>query len=362
MSKATATGESPEALLEETIERIRPTDQRSYRAAVAALDAKTKPRGSLGRLEDLACRVAAIRRTSTPGQLSAAIVVAAADHGVAREGVSAYPQEVTRQMLANFAAGGAAVCLLAREAGASLRVVDAGAAEPLLDTAVRQLRIAPGTANIVEGPAMTREQALEAIAAGISIAAELEAEGIGMVALGEMGISNTTSASALCAVFLAADPALVCGRGSGIGGERLAHKIAVIRRAIAVNAPDPTDPLAVLAALGGFEIGVLAGVALGAAARHLVVVLDGFITGVAALVAARLEPHAGEAMIAAHRSPEPGHALVLEALGLEPLLDLGLRLGEGTGAALALPLIQSALVVLSEMATFGEAGVTDAGR
>jgi nicotinate-nucleotide--dimethylbenzimidazole phosphoribosyltransferase len=362
MSREAATEERAGALLSETIARIAPTDQASYSAARAALDAKTKPRGSLGRLEELACRISAIRRTQTPGRLSAAIVLAAADHGIAREGVSAYPQEVTSQMLANLAAGGAAVCVLARQAGASLVVVDAGVVNPLTDARIRPLRIAAGTANAAEGPAMSREQALEAIAAGIAVADGLASEGIGLVALGEMGIANTTSASALCAVLLPADAAAVCGRGTGIDDERLAHKIGVVRRAIAANAPDPGDPLGVLAGLGGFEIALLVGVALGAAARHLVVILDGFITGAAALIAARFEPLVGEAMIAAHRSPEPGHALLLDDLGLEPLFELDLRLGEGSGAALALPLVHAALAILSDMATFSEAGVTDAGR
>jgi nicotinate-nucleotide--dimethylbenzimidazole phosphoribosyltransferase len=357
-----ATTEHPRSLLRETIARIAPADAQAHAAARAALDEKTKPRGSLGRLEELACQIAAIRRTPAPGRLPAAIVLAAADHGVAREGVSAYPQEVTRQMLANFAAGGAAVCVLAREVGASLLVVDAGVAKPLEHPAIRQFRFGPGTVSSADGPAMRPEQALGAIAAGIAVADELATEGIAVVALGEMGIANTTSASALCSALLGVDPALVCGRGSGIDDEGLARKIEVVGRALAANAPDPEDPLAVLAGLGGFEIAFLVGVALGAAGRGQVVLLDGFITGAAALVAARLEPLAAEAMIAAHLSPEPGHALILEALGLEPLLDLGLRLGEGSGAALALPLIHAALAVLSDMATFGDAGVTDAGR
>jgi nicotinate-nucleotide--dimethylbenzimidazole phosphoribosyltransferase len=351
-----------EALLAERIELVRLADRESYEAARASLDAKTKPRGSLGRLEQLACEIAAIRRTPNPGPLSAAIVLAAGDHGFAREGVSAYPQEVTGQMLANFASGGAAVAVLARETGASLLVVDAGVATPVLDARIRSLRIGAGTANAVEGAAMTREQALQAIAAGISIADELADAGIGAVAVGEMGIGNTTSASALAAILLAVDPALVCGTGTGLGAGGVARKVAVVRRAIEVNAPDPADPVGVLAAVGGFEIGLLVGLALGAASRSLVVVLDGFITGAAALVAARLAPPAAEAMIAAHVSPEPGHVLVLDALGLDPLLDLGLRLGEGTGAALALPLLRCALAVLADMATFSEAGVTDAGR
>jgi nicotinate-nucleotide--dimethylbenzimidazole phosphoribosyltransferase len=335
-------------VLVETIAAIAPPDREAYEAARAVLDAKTKPRGSLGRLEELACRIAAIRGTPSPGPLRATIVVAAADHGVAAEGVSAYPQEVTRQMLANFDSGGAAVCVLARQAGAGLRVVDAG--------------VGTGTANLAEGPAMSRDRALELIAQGIALAGELADGGTGIVGLGEMGIANSTSASALCAVLLGVDPASICGRGAGLDDERLARKTAVVRRALEVNAPDPGDPLGALAALGGLEIAFLVGVAVGAAARGIVVLLDGFIVGAAALLAARLAPLAVDSMVAAHRSAEPGHSLVLDALGLEPLLDLGLRLGEGSGAALALPIVHSAVAVLEEMTTFEAAGVTDAGR
>jgi nicotinate-nucleotide--dimethylbenzimidazole phosphoribosyltransferase len=314
-------------------------------AARAALDAKTKPRGSLGRLEDLAVRLAAIRGDANPGPLRAAIVLAAADHGVAARGVSAYPQEVTGQMLANFEAGGAAVCVLARRAGAELRVFDLGVGTP--------------TGDIAEGPAMSRERAEECLARGDAVAAELAAEGFGIVALGEMGIGNTTSASALVAALLGVEPAAVVGRGTGVDDAGLARKVAVVALALDVNRTD--DPLGTLAALGGFEIAFLCGVAVGAATRGVAVVLDGFITGSAALVAERLSPGARDAMVAAHLSPEPGHRLVLEALGLEPLLDLGLRLGEGSGAALALPIVQAALAVLEEMATFESAGVSDRG-
>jgi nicotinate-nucleotide--dimethylbenzimidazole phosphoribosyltransferase len=316
--------------------------------AQARLDAKTKPRGSLGRLEKLACRIAAIRGTPTPGRLEATVVVAAADHGVAAEGVSAYPQEVTRQMLANFESGGAAVCVLARAAGASLRVVDLGVGNP--------------TANIAGGPAMSRADAEEYVARGGALASDLAREGFGIVALGEMGIGNTTSAAALCAALLPAEPAAVCGPGTGLDEAGIARKIEVVGRALAVNDVDRTDPMAVLAALGGFEIALLCGIAIGAAAERLVVLLDGFITGAAALVAARLAPETVGSMIAAHLSPEPGHRLVLDRLGLDPLLDLGLRLGEGSGAALALPLVHASLAVLEDMATFESAGVTDAGR
>jgi nicotinate-nucleotide--dimethylbenzimidazole phosphoribosyltransferase len=325
------------------------------------LDAKTKPRGSLGRLEELAVQIAAIRGTPAPGRLPAAVVVAAADHGVAARSVSAYPQEVTAQMLANFAAGGAAICVLARLAGAELHVFDLGVAGPPVP-GVRDLRIAPGTSDLTEGPAMTRERAARCLAAGATVAAELAEKGIGIVALGEMGIGNTTSASALAAAFLDAEPEAVCGSGTGLDAAGLARKVAAVRRALEVNDQDGSDPVATLAALGGFEIAFLTGVALDAAERRLVVLLDGFITGAAALAAEGIRPGTSAAMVAAHRSPEPGHALVLEALGLDPLLDLGLRLGEGTGAALALPLLHAAPAILDEMATFDSAGVTDAGR
>jgi nicotinate-nucleotide--dimethylbenzimidazole phosphoribosyltransferase len=319
-----------------------------------AYDAKTKPRQSLGRLEDLGVRIAEIRGF-VPRSLDAAIVVAAADHGVAAAGVSAYPQEVTTQMVANFVSGGAAINVLARETGADLVLVDAGVATAFAHERVRRVRIGAGTANLAEGPAMTDGEAERALGAGRELAGELTAYDV--VGLGEMGIGNTTSASALTASLLGVDPAEVCGAGTGLDEEGIARKIEVVRHALDVNAG--RDPLA---ALGGFEIAFLTGLALGCAERRIVVLLDGFITGAAALAAARIEPRSVDAMIAAHRSPEPGHAFVLEALGLEPLLDLGLRLGEGSGAALALPLLRAAIAILNEMATFADAGVTDAGR
>jgi nicotinate-nucleotide--dimethylbenzimidazole phosphoribosyltransferase len=342
--------------------RIVPVDDDAATAARVELDRKTKPRGSLGALEELAVRIAAVRGSAAPAPLQAAIVVVAADHGVAQEGVSAYPQEVTRQMLATFATGGAAVSVLARSAGAELAVVDAGVVEPLRDPAIRNLRLGAGTANAVEGAAMPRELAAEAVRRGTVLAGELTGRGVTVVALGEMGIGNTTSASALACALLARAPQDVCGPGTGLDPAGVARKAAVVQRMLERNRPDPHDPLGVLAALGGFEIGILVGVALGAAAGSAVVVLDGFISTVAALLAARLEPPLEGYLVASHRSPEPGHAVVLEALGLTPLLDLGLRLGEGSGAALALPLLRAARDVLVEMATFEGAGVTDTGR
>jgi len=334
--------------LAQAIARVRPADTAAGDAVQAALDAKTKPRGSLGRLEELACRIASARGTTTPGPIRATVVVAAGDHGVARDGVSAYPQEVTRQMLANFDAGGAAVCVLARAAGADLRVVDCG--------------VGTGTANLADGPAMSPDEALVQVDAGVALAGELVAGGTTVVALGEMGIGNSTAAAALAAALLGVEPRLVCGRGTGLDDAGVARKIAIVERALEVNAARLDDAIGTLAALGGFEIAFLVGVALGAAADRAVVLLDGFITAAAALVAVRLAPAARDSMIAAHVSPEPGHRLILDELGLVPLLDLGLRLGEGSGAAVALPLLHAAAAIVDEMATFAAAGVTDAGR
>jgi nicotinate-nucleotide--dimethylbenzimidazole phosphoribosyltransferase len=290
------------------------------------------------------------------------VVVVAADHGVAADGVSAYPQEVTRQMVANFASGGAAICVLARATGAELVVVDAGVVEPFRHPTVRDLRLGPGTANASEGPAMSREQAVDAILRGAALAGELAANGAGLVALGEMGIGNTTSASAIVASLLERDPAGLCGPGTGLDREGVNRKIAVVRRMLAVNRPDPNDPVDVLRGVGGFELGVLVGLALGSAAARCVLLLDGFITGAAALLAVRLAPALDGFLVAGHRSPEPGHVAVLEALRLEPLLDLEMRLGEGSGAALSLPIVEASCAILREMATFSDAGVTDTGR
>jgi nicotinate-nucleotide--dimethylbenzimidazole phosphoribosyltransferase len=351
-----------EDVLAQTLAAIGGPDPAGARATRAALDAKTKPRGSLGRLEEIARCVGAIRGTASLAPLPAAIVVVAGDHGVAAEGVSAYPPEVTAQMVANFARGGAAINVLAGRAGAELLVVDAGVAAPIDDPAVRPLRIGAGTANFVSEAAMSRTQAVDAIAAGIEIARELADRGVGIVGLGEMGIGNSTSAAAITAALLGCDAQQVCGRGTGIDDRALARKVGVVRGALRVHDLGPRDPIGVLAAVGGFEIGVLAGLALGGAAERVVVLVDGFIATAAMLVAAGLAPSTRSSMLAAHCSPEPGHAIALAALGLEPLLDLGMRLGEGSGAALALPIVQASLAIVSEMATFDSAGVTDAGR
>lgn len=348
-------------LLMATIDRIPAPDRAAAAAAQARLDSKTKPRGSLGRLERLACGIAATLGRE-PDSVRAAIVVAAADHGVAAEGVSAYPQEVTGQMVATYLAGGAAINVLARRAGAEVIVVDAGIAERPSGRQLRSLRIGPGTANFLHGPAMSDEQAFRSITAGIELTEGLTAAGFTVIGLGEMGIGNTTSASAITAALLEVEPVLVCGRGTGLDDAGVARKVELVRRTLTLHKPRPDDAIGVLASVGGFEIGVLAGVALGAAGHRVPVILDGFITGAAALLATRLAPALSDHLIAAHRSPEPGHEHVLRALGLEPLLDLELRLGEGTGVALAIPIIESALALLDEMATFDGAGVTDAGR
>ena len=347
-----------------TTAQVGPADAACAAAAQRAMDGKTKPRGSLGRLESIASRVAGIRHLAAPGPAPSVVIVAAADHGIAAEDVSAYPQEVTAQMLRNFATGGAAVCVLARRAGARLVVVDAGVASQLGDVpGISSRRIGSGTANATRGPAMSMDQAFDALAVGIDLVQELAADGVGLVGVGEMGIANTTSAAALVAALLSVEPELVCGRGTGVDDEGLARKVGAVRRALAANADAVGigEPVGVLAAVGGFEIGVLSGVMLGAAGARIPVLLDGFITAAAALVAARISPLCSESMLASHRSTEPGHMVVLDALGLEPILDLGMRLGEGSGAALAIPIVDAALGLLEEMATFHDANVTDAG-
>lgn len=349
-------------LLGELARAVVAADERVARDARAALDAKTKPRGSLGRLEDLAVRIAMVRGDVQPAPLAPIVVVAAADHGVAVEGVSAYPREVTGQMLANFRAGGAAVAVLCRQAHARLVVVDAGVLEPPSTPGTIDLSLGRGTANAAVGPAMPRSVAVDGLVRGAALGGRLVDEGAGVVALGEMGIGNTTVAAALTSTLLECDPAAACGRGTGLDAAGLVHKIEVVRRMLVVNRPAASDPVGTLAAIGGFEVAVLAGIALGAAAGRAVVLLDGFISTVAALVAARIAPPLADYLVAAHRSPEPGHGLVLDALGLEPLLDLELRLGEGSGAALALPLLVAARAILVEMATFADAGVSDTGR
>jgi len=343
--------------LETLIAKVAAPDPGVALAAQSRLDRLTKPRGSLGRLEELALRVAVIVGHDRPRVERPVIFTLAADHGVVAEGVSAYPQAVTAQMVANFAAGGAGVNVLARHVGATVVVADLGVATDLGHPKVVARKIARGTASLATGAAMSRAEAEAAIEAGAGLVDEAAPDCIGT---GEMGIGNTTAASALTSALTGADPGRVTGRGTGLDEPAWRRKVEVVRRALAVNRPDPRDPLGVLAALGGLEIAGLVGVILAGAARRLPVVLDGFIATAAALVAVRLCPPSREYLVASHRSAEPGHRVLLETLGLAPYLDLGLRLGEGTGAALGIGLLRAALACYTEMATFAEAGV--AGR
>ncbi len=346
--------------LSQAIERIEPADAAAMALAEARQGSLTKPPGSLGRLEELSIRLAGIFRTARPSIGGKAVIVAAGDHGVVAQGVTGYPQEVTAQMVLNFLAGGAAISVMCRHLGIRQVIVDAGVAADLPEhPELRQLKIGRGTRDISLGPAMTRREAEECLEAGINLAAEVTDSGVDLLATGDMGIGNTTASSAITAAVTGLDPELTTGEGTGRSAEEIQHKIAVVRTALAVNSPDPLEGTDLLMKLGGFEIGVLSGVMLGAAAMRRPVVIDGFISSAAALVAQAVCPPARDYMIASHVSAERGHRGALSALGLEPLFDLGMRLGEGTGAALAIPIVEAAAATLSEMATFAEAGVSD---
>ncbi len=345
--------------LKQTIAAIKPLDSEAVQRARERQDQLTKPQGSLGVLEQLSLQLAGIQGTEKPAIGRKVIIVMAGDHGIVAEGVSAFPQEVTPQMVANFAAGGAGINVLARHSGCEVRVVDVGVAVPLEIEGVIGRKVRPGTANIAAGPAMTREEAAAAVEAGIEVAEAEIAAGADLLGTGDMGIGNTTPSSAILTVFSGAATELTVGRGTGIGTDALAHKRDVVQRAIAVNQPDAGDGLDVLSKVGGLEIGGLAGVILGAAAGRVPVVIDGFISSAAAMVAASLAPESKNYMIASHVSVEPGHKLMLEELGLKPMLFMDMRLGEGTGAALAASLVEAAAKVICEMATFAEAGVAE---
>jgi nicotinate-nucleotide--dimethylbenzimidazole phosphoribosyltransferase len=340
------------------LDAIAAPDVAAGAAAQHHLDQLTKPPGSLGRLEELAVALAALR--AGPPRVDRPVVfVLAADHGVTAEGVSAYPQVVTGQMLENFLRGGAAINVLARQVGARVVVADFGVAGPRRAAAgLVDRRLGHGTANLARGPAMSRQQATAGIEAGVGLVEAAAADGADLVVTGEMGIGNTTSASAITAVFTGAEPEAVTGRGTGVDEAGWRRKVEVVRRAIALNRPEPSDPVDVLAKVGGFEIAGLVGIVLAGAARRLPVVLDGFIAGAAALVAVALAPATRHALFAAHRSAEPGHLLMLQHLGLRPYLDLSLRLGEGTGGALFVSLARAAAALYAEMATFKSAGVS----
>ncbi len=350
------------SLLETTVAQIPSLDTRLVAQAQQHLDRLTKPRGSLGRLEELAWRYVCITGQVPPKLGRKTVVVFAADHGVTAEGVSAYPQEVTAQMVRNFLYGGAAINVLARQVGAEVRVVDIGVATglPALPGLLHR-KVRAGTANIACGPAMQRQEARQCVEIGIALAAQCYHEGVSLVATGDMGIGNTTPSSALVAVFTGAAVAEVTGYGTGIDAATWQRKVAVIEQALRVNAPRADDPLGALAAVGGLEIGGIAGLILGCARYRLPVLIDGLIATAGALVAAALQPRVKDFLIAAHTSVEVGQQVAWRFLGQQPLLDLQLRLGEGTGAVLAMPLVEAAVRVYNEMATFDEAGVSDRG-
>ncbi|WP_019869180.1 nicotinate-nucleotide--dimethylbenzimidazole phosphoribosyltransferase [Salinispora oceanensis] len=360
-------------MLETTRAAIAPLDEQAMAAAADLQRRLTKPAGSLGVLEDLSLRLAGLAGACPPPLPEpAAVAIFAGDHGVHAQGVTPWPQEVTGQMIGNFLAGGAVVNAFARQAGAAVTVVDVGVATPPTpSTAVPpgpapaggagprlvEANVRRGTRDLAVTAALTRDEARAAVETGIQVAGELVDAGAAILLTGDMGIGNTTPAAALIAVFAEADPAAVTGRGTGVDDPTHQRKIEVVRAALRRHQPDPTDPLGVLAAVGGLEHAALTGLILGAAARRVPVLLDGVIADSAALAAAAFAPAATGAMVAGHRSVEPGATVALRRLGLTPLVDLGLRLGEGTGALLALPVVAGAVRVLHEVATFDSAGV-----
>jgi len=347
-------------LLSNTIGMIKPLDKEVMAQAQARQDMLTKPQGSLGRLEELSIQLAGIQGKPIPQIRHKAIITMAGDHGVVAEKVGNWPQEVTAQMVYNFLGGGAGINVITRQVSTRIIVVDMGVASEITPNPhLLSRKVAPGTKNIATGAAMTEEQAVTAIETGIEIVKDEVAKGLDIVGTGDMGIGNTTPSAAICAVITGKPVAEVTGRGTGITDEQLTHKVEVITKALAVNHPDPKQPLTVLAKIGGFEIGGLAGVMLGAAAHRLPVVIDGFISGAAALIATALAPGLKDYLIAAHLSAESGHRLLLEHLGLKPLLSLDMRLGEGTGAALGIFLVEASARLLAEMSTFAEAEVSE---
>jgi len=349
--------------IKEVIDRIRPIDKEIMVETQKRLDNLTKPRGSLGRLEELARKVVAITGQRDPKFKEKVIFTMVGDHGVVEEGVSAYPSEVTPQMVYNFIRGGAGINVLARHVGARVKVIDMGVAVKIKNQKskiknFKDKKIGFGTKNITKGPAMTREEAIRSIAAGIEVFEEELQGGIDIVGTGDMGIGNTTPSSAIIAAFSGVDVREVTGRGTGIDDEAFNRKVEVVRKALDINKPDPDDPVDVLAKVGGFEIGGLCGITLAAASHRKPIVIDGFISTAGALIAVKLAPVVKEYLIASHNSAETGHRIMLDYMGLRPLLDLDLRLGEGTGAALGIGLVEAGVKVLTQMATFDSAGVS----
>jgi len=348
--------------LDEVIKQIQPLDETAMQAARDRQNILTKPQGSLGRLEELSIQLAGMMANPFPSVERKAVIVMAADHGVALEDVSAYPPEVTPQMVLNFLRGGAAINVLARQVGARVIVVDIGVAADF-DSApgLIQRKVMPGTQNLATGSAMKRAEADEALQVGVNIFNEEYARGLDIVATGDMGIGNTTPSAAIASVMTGLPVTQVTGRGTGVDDAGLAHKIKIIEQALRVNQPDANDALDVLRKVGGLEIAGLAGVMIAAASRRVPVVVDGFISTAAAMIAVGLAPSVRDYLISAHQSVEIGHQAMLKHLKLKPVLDLDLRLGEGTGAALAFHLIEASTKILREMATFDEAGVSGKG-
>lgn len=342
------------------IGKIEPLDRELMEEAQRRLDSLTKPQGSLGRLEELAKKLVGITKKPRPEIGRKVIVIMAGDHGIVAEGVSAYPQEVTAQMVLNFIRGGAAINVLARHVGAEVVIVDMGVATDFGgESRIVSKKIGYGTKNFAEGPAMTREEAVRSIEAGIEVVEEMGGDKPDILATGDMGIGNTTPSSAIIAVFNGRNVAEVTGRGTGIDDRGFRSKVRAIEKGISVNRPDARDPIDVLSKVGGFEIGGLAGCVLAAAAHRIPVVIDGFISTAGALIAAELAPTVKDYIIASHVSQEAGHRAMLERMGLSPLMDLNLRLGEGTGAALAVNLVEAGARILNEMATFADAAVSE---
>lgn len=344
-------------LLESTLDRISGVNIEIMKAAQIRLDSLTKPLGSLGRLEDIVKQVAAITGRLHPKVDKKAIVIMCADNGVVEEGVSSCPKSVTASVTENFARGITGVCVLSAHAGAEIVVVDIGVDAELTTEGIVNRKIRRGTNNIAKGPAMSRQEAIQAIEMGIEIVLEMSDKGYNIFGTGEMGIGNTTTSSAMARVLTGRPLEEVVGRGSGLSNEALKNKIDTIAKAIDINNADPNDPIDVLSKLGGFDIAGLVGCYIGAAALKKPILIDGFIAAVAALTAVRLKPEIKEYLIASHGSAEPGSRAVLDAIGIEPLLSLGMRLGEGSGAAVAFHIIDAAFEAYNKMGTFGDAKI-----
>ncbi len=348
---------------QETIKSIKPLDEAAMQAARQRQDELTKPQGSLGRMEELSIQIAGITGNPRPKINNKAIIVMAADHGVVASGVSLYPQEVTAQMVHGFLAGTAGINVLAQHIGARVVAVDMGVMggfAPHSNLICKMIDF--GTKDMTQGPAMTRQQAIDAIEAGIDVVEAEIAKGLDIVGTGDMGIGNTTASAAICAAITGKPVSQVTGRGAGLGDGQLSEKVTMIEKALAINNPDPKDAIDVLAKVGGFEIGGIAGVILGAAASRIPVVIDGFISGAAALIAAELCPQVKSYIIPGHQSVEIGHRAMYDYMGLEPILNLNMRLGEGTGGALARSIVEASCKILDEMLTFAEAEVAGADK